>query len=149
MKLLLAAIPALLLVACAPSTPQARIEAAPWKFKQLSPAHQELVKAGRIDKGMSPDAVYLAWGNASSVYEGQDDDGATLRWDYVGSRPVVTSGFSVGYGSGWGYGYPYRGRYGRYPYSAYGVHNDVAYIPYKKATVWFENRRVSKWERRK
>lgn len=142
MKALLpAALGALLLAACAPSTPQARIDASPALYQKLSDKHQALVRQGRIDRGMSPDAVYLAWGRPAREYEGSEGGVATRRWDYEGSRPVYSSSIYGGYG----YGYGWYGR--RHPIYAYSVAPQVDYIPYRRATVWFRNDRVSKWER--
>lgn len=134
----------LLAAACAPSTPTARIEANRPMYEKLSDAHQALVRQGQIDRGMSPDAVYLAWGRPSREYEGAEGRADTLRWDYDGSRPVYSTGFfgSYGYGYGGGYGY-----YGRRPYYGYALSPQVDYVPYRRATVWFRDRRVTKWER--
>jgi hypothetical protein len=144
MKSLLAAISAgLLLASCVPSTPQARIERNPGKFAALGAKHQSLVQQGQIARGMPPDAVYLAWGAPSRSFQGYKDGKNTERWDYAGSRPVYTTGF---YGS-YGYGpYGYRGRYG-YSGFGFGMGPEVAYIPYRVASVWFVNSRVESWER--
>ena len=56
----------LLLVSCVPSTPQTRIQQSPQKFEALGEKHRALVQQGQITRGMSPDAVYLAWGAPSS-----------------------------------------------------------------------------------
>ena len=140
-SLLPVALGSALLLACSPTTPEARIAENPSIYWKLSDSHQELVRQGRIDRGMSPDAVYLAWGRPSRAYEGEDGSRSTLRWDYDGSRPVYSTGF---YG---GYGYGRYGYYGRYPYYGYAIAPQVDYIPYRRATVWFEDRRVTKWER--
>jgi hypothetical protein len=133
---------ACLLASCAPSTPDARIQANPALFNSLPASEQALVQQGKIDIGMPPQAVYLAWGKASLEYSGSDDSGNTLRWDYAGSQPVYINNY---YG---GYGYGRIGPYGRvYPGYAYGVAPQVEYVPYRRATVWFTNDRVTKWER--
>lgn len=134
MKWLLLLLPALLFASCAPTTPDDRIAANPSKYEPLSSKHKQLVREGRIDTGMPPDAVELAWGRPSRRYEGDDGQARTARWDYAGSRPVVTNQF---YG-----GYTY-GRYRRYGY-AFGP--EVTYVPYRRASVWFRNDRVTKWE---
>ena len=141
MKALLIVLSAgLLLVSCVPSTPQTRIQRAPGKFAALSEKQQSLVEKGEIARGMSPDAVYLAWGGPSRVFQGSKDGKTSERWDDAGSRPVYTSGF---YGS-----YAY-GSHRHHGYSIYGigVGPDVAYIPYRVASVWFLNHRVDSWER--
>lgn len=144
MKAILTALSAgLLLVSCAPSTPQGRIQQDPGKFAALSEKHQSLVQQGQISRGMPPDAVYLAWGAPSRVFHGSKGTKATERWDYAASRPVYTTGF---YGS-YGYGpHPFHHRYG-YSGLGFGMGPEVAYIPYRVASVWFVNHRVDAWER--
>ncbi len=145
MKLLLlpTALLAVLVASCAPSTPETRIAAQPALFEGLPAKHQELVRQGRIDKGMSTDAVLIAWGRASREYEGSEDGAATLRWDYDGARPIYSTNFYSGYG----YGYGRYGRYGVYPGYGYGVGPEITYVPYRRATVLFKSGRVSSWER--
>lgn len=135
LSMLLSAAAALVLGACTTPSPQTRIADNPQLFAALSPAHKELVSQGRIDRGMSPEAVFLAWGRASSVYEGSRGNTPILRWDYAGSRPVETMSVFGGYG---------YGRFGRY---GFGGGPEVAFVPYRAATVWFENQRVTSWER--
>lgn len=138
MKYVISAVLAGLVACCAPSPPAERIAANPAKYENLSARQQELVREGRIDTGMPPDAVLLAWGSPSRRYDGGDGGTRTSRWDYAGSRPVYTTGWYGGYRYG-GYG-----RYGRY---AWSVAPEVTFIPYRRASVWFRNDRVSKWER--
>lgn len=139
MKTMLAALAAGLLAAsCAPSTPQARIDRSPEKFSSLKTSHQNLVRQGRIERGMPPDAVYLAWGTPSRIFQGDTAGKNTERWDYAGYRPVHPPGF--------------HGPPGIHPYSPYGppapgFGPDVAYVPYRTASVWFVNNRVDAWER--
>jgi hypothetical protein len=143
MKKILTALSAgLLLASCAPSTPQARIQQDPGKFAALSGKNQELVQQGLIARGMPADGVYLAWGSPSRVYQGSKGGKATERWDYAGTRPVYTTSFFGSYG----YGPYHRGRYGYYG-SGFGLGPEIAYVPYRAATVWFENNRVESWER--
>ena len=147
MKLeLAAALSVLVFASCAPSTPAARIAARPSMFERLPEKQKQLVERGQIDKGMSTDAVYLAWGSPSREYEGSENGISTLRWDYAGSTPVYTNSFYGGWGGGYGYGY---GRYGRhgYPYSGYGLGSEITYVPYRRASVLFKGGRVSSWER--
>ncbi|MDB6078198.1 MAG: hypothetical protein JWO82_1945 [Akkermansiaceae bacterium] len=138
---------ALLLASCVPTTPQARIAQEPSLYHHLPARHQDLVSRGIIDKGMSPDAVYLAWGKASREYVGTSEKGkSTMRWDYAGSTPVYSDNIGGFYGGGYGYGR--YGGYGRYyPYSAFSYGTEVTYVPYRRATVVFENQRVVSWER--
>ncbi len=98
---------------------------------------------------MTGDAVFLAWGAPSRVYEGSDKGVQTARWDYAKLQPVCTTGFYGGFG--WGGGY--RGWRGGYPYgrcgygSYYMVSPQVDYVPYRSATVQFRRGRVESWER--
>lgn len=132
------------LVSCAPSTPQARIQQHPQKFEALGTKHRSLVQQGLITRGMNPDAVYLAWGSPARSFKGSKKGKDTERWDYAGSRPVYGTRFYGGYGLGYGYG-PY-GRYGN-PAFAYGIGPEVAYVPYRIASVWFISGKVDSWER--
>lgn len=135
---------ALAFASCALSTPEARIAAQPVLFDKLPDRHQELVRQGRIDKGMNTDAVYLAWGRPAREFEGSEGGAATLRWDYAGTTPVYTNQI-YGYGGYGGYRYGRHGRYG-YPYG-YGIGQEIAYVPYRRASVLFHNGRVASWER--
>lgn len=129
---------ALLFASCAPVTPDARINANPTLYGKLSEKEKALVREGRIEKGMSPEAVFLAWGKPAREYEGHERGKSTMRWDYEGATPV--------YGSGWG-GYYGYGPYGMRPYYGYAMGPEITYVPYRRASVWFENRRVTSWER--
>jgi hypothetical protein len=133
--LLLAGISAVL-SACAPLTPQVRIQSNPQLYAALSPQHQALVSQGQIDRGMGPEAVFLAWGKADSIFEGSRGAAPVQRWDYTGTRPVQTTSFVGAYGFG---------RYGRG--YGFGAGPEIAYIPYRTASVWFESNRVTAWER--
>lgn len=128
---------------CAPSTPQARIEKNPQAFAALSQKHQNLVKQGELARGMSEEAVTLAWGDAGQRYEGSRNGTPAERWDYIGSRPVYSTDLFIGYGP---YGY---GPYGYGPYSnfGYGIGPDVAFVPYRVGSVWFTGGKVDSWER--
>ena len=134
-----------LFVSCAPSTPLTRIRENPEVFARSPAAQKPLVERGEIARGMSKDAVALAWGPPSSLFEASREGIPAERWDYLGSRPIHTTGFygGIGYGRFGGYGRRYH------PYSAYGLGYapEVTYVPYRRATVWFERGRVQSWER--
>lgn len=134
----------LVITACAPSTPQSRIAKHPEKFAALDRKEQNLVQQGQIARGMSPDAVVLAWGFPDQQFEGSRNSKLTKRWDYASSVPVYTSPYAYG-----GFGYaqygPYwnRGYYG----PGFGFGPEVAYLPYRVASVWFVDNAVDSWER--
>ncbi len=141
MKMLLFALSAgMFFASCAPSTPQARIQREPEKFESLSQNHRQLVEQGRIDRGMSQDAVFLAWGPPSRTFQGSKNNRISERWDYSGSRPVFTNTFHGSYGRFYG---PYR----RHGFSNAGWGPEVAYIPYRIGSVWFIDNQVDSWER--
>jgi hypothetical protein len=137
-QLLFSLIGGLLVSSCVPSTPQTRIQQHPEMFAALTPKDQQLVQQGQLAKGMPPPAVLLAWGPPARRFEGFQSGKTTERWDYSGAYPVYSQRF---YG---GYGY---GRYGRFPAAAYGLGQEVTYVPYHKASVWFVSKRVDAWER--
>jgi hypothetical protein len=130
---------ALVLGACAPQTPQTRIAAHPEIYEALSPKHRQLVSLGRLDKGMSEGAVFLAWGNPSRKAEGVRDNRRFERWDYAGYYPVQYHSWHGYYGPGW---YGHRGCYG-----GWGYVPTIEYVPYRRASVWFLGRKVDSWER--
>ena len=132
------------LSSCAPKTPLTRIDSNPAMFAALSDRHQQLVRQGQLDRGMSGDAVFLAWGKPSRTFEGSEQGIPTARWDYAALQPVYTTSFGAGYAYG---GYGRYGRYGRYGYPYYSVAPRIDYIPYRSATVWFKRGKVDSWER--
>jgi hypothetical protein len=142
-KILTAVLAACALASCVPSTPQARIDRNPQAFQSLGRKHQDLVKQGLITRGMSPEAVTLAWGDPAQRFEGSKNSRKTERWDYRGTQAVYGTNFYGGYGYG-GFG-PYG--YGRYSSMGFGLGPEIAYVPYRIASVWFVDDRVDSWER--
>ncbi len=142
MKMLLSALSAgLMLASCVPSTPQTRIDRNPQVFSSLVDKQKSLVERGELGRGMTRDAVFLAWGPASRIFQGSKNGKSTERWDYAGSHPVYSTNV---YGS-YGYGY---GPYGHiHPAYGFGMGPDIAYIPYRIASVWFVDGHVDAWER--
>lgn len=142
-----AALPLLIMLwslsACAPSTPEQRIAQNPARFEALPANHQALVQQGELARGMSADAVVLAWGAPSRRYNGMSNGTSTERWDYFGSQPVYNNNFGFG---GWG-GYGGWNRWGGYGCGGPFMQNDVTFIPYRRATVLFKNQRVEAWEK--
>jgi hypothetical protein len=140
MKKIITALSACLIFSsCAPSTPQARIERNPLQFEALNAKEKALVQKGQIDKGMSPDAVMLAWGPPDRRFEGMRNSKKIERWDYTGTQPVYSSYYS----SSFGYGYGRRG----YSSIDLALGPEVTYVPYHFASVWFVNHRVDAWEK--
>lgn len=127
---------------CAPSTPQTRIEKQPAKYAGLGKADRDFALQGKIRRGMTSDAVELAWGAPARKFVGSKHSKHTERWDYVGSQPVGISSFYYG-----GFGYPYGG-YGQGVYSGAGftIAPELVQIHYLKASVWFVDHRVESWE---
>jgi len=130
---------ALLLASCA-STPQTRIEKNPELFLKLPKKDQTLVKQGKIDRGMSPEAVYLAMGNPDTKVSGNQKGINYTRWDYSVLTPVYTDTFGGGYGCAPGY---FGHRYGFYG----GYTPSVTYVPTRGSSVYFEKGKVAGWER--
>lgn len=128
----------LFLSSCA-STPTTRIEKNQGIYNQLSLRDQELVSNGKIEEGMSAQAVYLAFGSPDRKLEGESNGLKTMRWDYTSLTPIYTNRFYGGFGYGGGCRYRRRGFFGFSP--------RVDYIPSRSATVWFEEDRVRSWER--
>jgi outer membrane protein assembly factor BamE (lipoprotein component of BamABCDE complex) len=133
----------LTLANCTVSTPQARIDRNPGLFESLPANHQELARQGRLTKGMSKPAVYLALGNPSRKSEGFHDNAPFERWDYTRLQPRYYNNFYASFGYGH---YGYHNRCG-HSYSGYGFSPVVEYIPYRSSTVLFRRGVVDSWER--
>lgn len=54
-------------------------------YHSLTPEFRSLVDQGQIKEGMPADAVYLAWGEPSDVFEAEDARGRFTKWIYTGS----------------------------------------------------------------
>jgi hypothetical protein len=75
-----------LLAGCATtSTIQSREQERAAAYAALSPATRALVDQGRIAVGMTPDAVYLAWGKPDEVLQSGDPSGVLTTWVYRGA----------------------------------------------------------------
>ena len=75
----------LLLAGCATrSTIQSRKQERATSYGALSSEFQKLVDSGQIRRGMSEDAVYIAWGKPSQVLRQEDARGALTIWLYEG-----------------------------------------------------------------
>jgi hypothetical protein len=136
---------ALVLSSC--STVGTRIDAHRETFDRLPPQERALVSQGKIQGGMSQEAVYIAWGQPQQKAVGIVRGVPTETWVYTASTAAYGP---YGYGPGYGYGYGYAGRigfYGRHGgYRFYGSFADPYWDPFYypfPATVSYPVRTVS------
>jgi hypothetical protein len=74
-----------LLAACATATTlETRKQDRSAAYAALSEEQRALVEEGKIKTGMSPDAVYIAWGPPSEVLESESAEGHMTVWIYYG-----------------------------------------------------------------
>ena len=151
------------LVSCANTTPESRIENNQQLHDSLSAKDRELVQAGKIDTGMSKEAVFLAWGKPDRESEISENGQLSTRWDYNTLQPVVSQSFHGGYGYGFGSSrFGHRSRFGgskfgksrfrrrgHFSSSHFGIGTGISYVPVSSATVLFENNSVKSWRTRK
>ncbi len=129
----------LLLPACQVATPASRIEQNPLMFQSLPAEDKLLVQQGQIRSGMSPDAVFLAWGAPNAQpWVGEENGRKIERWLYTTLEPVMVT-------PAWGG--PCLGPRGCW--HGYSAAPDTAYIPRNTASVTFENGKVISWEARR
>jgi len=115
---------ALTLVGCASSSIESRRRERAAAFAALPPETQALVNEGQIRRGMTSDAVYIAWGKPSQVLQQEDQRGLVLLWLYHG---------------GWLEETRYWPYYGRAPITDYQQRT------YVSAEISFVNGRVDSW----
>jgi hypothetical protein len=132
---------ALLLANCTMGTPQSRIDGNYSLYESLPAKHQELVSQGKIAKGMSKSAVFLALGNPSRKSEGFRDDTHFERWNYTRLQPRYYNSFQTIYGHG-----SSRRGHGRH-YHGFAFAPTIEYAPYRSASVLFLRKVVDSWER--
>ena len=130
---LLACIATGALVVSGCSTISSRIDANRAAFDQLPPQEQALVSQGRIQGGMSQQAVYIAWGQPQGKAVGMVRGVPTETWVYT-QLTAAYGPYGYGYG-GFGYGWGgfagpvgFYGRHGRFRY--YGAFVDPYWNPY-------------------
>jgi len=122
-----------------------RIANNPQIYQSLSTNDQLLVQQGRIREGMTKEGVFLAWGRPDQVATGKQKGSSVEQWTYVGSQPVYTNTFGMGFGGGpWGYGG--CGRFGGAGYWG-NMGPAVMYVPYKAGSVTFRTNRVTDYLR--
>ena len=93
-------------------------------YAALKPEIRALVDQGQIRRGMSQDAVYIAWGKPSQVLQQEDQHGVIVTWLYHGNYLEETRYW------------PYRARAPNYDY-------DIR--SYISAEVVFQNGEVTNW----
>lgn len=114
----------ILVAGCATSSIASRKKERAAGFAALSPEFQTLVSAGQIRRGMTEDAVYIAWGRPAQVLEQEDANGHSTTWIYTGGWMEETR-----------YWYPYR----RTPQTDYQPRT------YVRAEILFVNGLVDSW----
>lgn len=123
------------LSSCQLVTPADRISENRLLFRSLPAEQQLMVQQGRICEGMSPEVVYLAWGNPTQpAVKGQKNGRSYEKWVYSTMQPVMvdTPMWMGACRHGW--------------YGGGGV--DTVYVPREVAYVVFENGKVTEWESR-
>ncbi len=135
---------ALLLAACAASTPSRRVAQAPQLYQALPEAHQQAVHQGRVVEGMTPDAVYLALGRPDRVLRGSENGKPYERWRYTELRPVYRTGLAISYGYPFGYGGGPSGGFWDSWWPGMDLPPDYASVT--TLEVRFSRNRVTGWE---
>ena len=128
-------------VSCSSNTPQTRIEKNPKIYRSLTEAEKALVEVGKIQNGMSPPAVFLAWGSPDGRAEGESKGNRYEQWVYRSLRPVAVQSTWGGWGPGW------RGWGGWGPWGwSNGIATNITYIPQDSSWVKFVNNKVESWQ---
>lgn len=134
------AVSALITAACHTPTPADRIAENPALYDKVPVRHRELVQNGQICRGMSPDAVFLAWGKPNSApIEGERDGKRVVRWVYKRYEPHMVT-------TDW-WGAPYMGVHGWH--EPFYPTTGTVYVPTDSAFVEFMNGKVVSWERKR
>ncbi|MFL6500473.1 MAG: hypothetical protein ACJ8LL_07130 [Candidatus Udaeobacter sp.] len=93
-----------------------RISQHPEMYQSLSPRDQALVSEGQIRTGMTPDAVWLAWGTPEQKIRGNMPGRLTETWVYLRYNTPPSYGGPYYYGPfDWSYIPP------KFPYPSKGV----------------------------
>lgn len=106
-----------------PSTIGSREQERVAAYTAFSPAIKTLVNQGEIQAGMTPDAVYIAWGPPAQILQSGNQNGTVTIWLYQGGYLQGTR-------------YWLRGRSPRYDYQP---------ATYVSAEVIFANGVVQSW----
>ena len=137
-------LPVLLLASCVPSTPQARMEQFPQKFDALDAKQRALVQQGQIARGMSP-MPFISLGAAFRNFPRIQGRQSTPS---AGTTRAQARCYATSFYGGYGYGYgPYGPTAPSDTLYRLRLGPEIAYVPYRIASVWFVNSRVDSWER--
>src|SRR6266566_8801230 len=143
------------------STTETRISGHPEIYQSLSSRDQALVSQGQIRDGMSPNAVWLAWGSPDRKIVGNMRGRPTETWIYVHYTTYCPyPSYGPDYGWGYGFGLTFVGIAGRH--HRHGGRSFVFFgspfydpfyysyippsIPYPYKTVTFANGRVMSFQ---
>lgn len=129
-------------ISCTASTPQTRIDKNPQLFQALTPAQQDLVSHGRIERGLPMDGVFLAWGRPDRAVEWDRSGSRLERWTYLGMRPVHSYSIGWGISPGWGGWHGWDPYYDSYLFGG----PSVEWVPYPVSRVDFRHGKVTDWE---
>jgi len=108
-------------------------------FNSLDSEHKDLVRQGKIVRGMSKPAVFLAMGHPDSKTSGVQHGKSFDRWHYNILIPVYSHYYAPYYRYGYG---PYGCRGGYY---GLGYQTSVHYVPLQGSTVEFNKGKVTDW----
>jgi|SRR5579863_5600742 len=111
-----------LLAGCATSTVESRKQARYDAYSALPVETRSLVDQGKVTIGMPEDAVFIAWGKADQVSEGETETGRTTTWTYYGTALQDMQTF------GWR-----------------RVYTTTSTVTYTRARVVFANGKVKEW----
>ena len=114
----------LLLSGCATSSIESRRNERASSYATLSPEFKTLVDQGQIRRGMTQDAVYIAWGKPAQILQQEDQRGQVTFWLYHG---------------GWIESNRYWTRHSYYPVTDYEPRT------YVSAEITFMNGVVDSW----
>jgi len=103
------ALGALIIAGC--ETTENRISRHPEIYQNLSARDQALVSRSQIRPGMSPNAVWLAWGSPDRKIVGNMRGQATETWVYI-NYEIAPYSYYPYYGAYGPWGYPYGGSFG-------------------------------------
>jgi len=124
----------LFITGCATSSITTRKQERLGSYVALNSEQKIAVDLGQIKVGMTPDAVYIAWGNPSQILQGESSQGSTVTWIYTGTYFEEYRYWTVP-------NYYGRGRY----YSAPHMVCDYQSRSYVRAEVKFEGGIVKEW----